>query len=280
MKLRHNPFARKGIAQIRRLQRFAHRCQSTKACYHDNPPLVCNSFPKSGTHLLLQVLQAFPGKVHYGSFIATTPPIRFRRRSDRDVLGRIRAIAPGEIVPAHLYFSEWAAASLSGLNCVHFFIYRDLRDVILSEANYLANMAWWHALHRPFRKVKSDIERIRLSLHGIPDRFAEYPDIAERFGFYEGWLDRDDTLSIRFEDLIGANREIAVRKMAGFYSRRTGIQLNADNLIKDALHLIRPEASHTFHRGEVGRGVKAMPDDLRLEFNEIAGELMKRLGYM
>ena len=280
MKLKHNPLVRKALAQVGLLKRFAHRLGSTKADYQNNPPVFCNSFPKSGTHLLLQVLQAFPGKVHYGSFIATTPPIRFRRRSDRDILRRINAVAPGEIVPAHLYFSECAASALSNLGCVHFYIYRDLRDVMLSEANYFVNMAWWHALHRPFRKAKSDIERIRLSLHGIPESFAEYPDISKRFGFYEGWLDRDDTFSIRFEDFIGANREFTIRKMADFYASRTGIQLDTDSLIKEALHLLRPEASHTFHRGEAGRGAKVMPEDVRLEFIETAGELMKRLGYM
>ena len=241
--------------------------------------MLCNSFPKSGTHLLLQALQALPEKTHYGSFIASVPSIIFRRRSDASILRRIRAIAPGEIVPAHLYHSEWAEKALSEKQCVHYFIYRDLRDVILSESHYLAEMAWWHALHRPFRKSSGDIARMKLAMHGMVKKFSEYPDIAHRFGFYEGWVDSPAACAVRFEDLIGENRESTLRRMIEFYSQRSQFSGDTDAIVADAVQRMRPEASHTFHRGEAGRGARKMSDELHAEFQETAGVLMKKLGY-
>lgn len=241
--------------------------------------MLCNSFPKSGTHLLLQALQALPGKTHYGSFIASVPSIIFRRRSDASILRRIRAIAPGEIVPAHLYYSPAAEAALSEKKCVHYFIYRDLRDVILSESHYLAEMAWWHALHRPFRKTCGDIARMKLAMHGMVEKYSEYPDIARRFGFYEGWVNNPNACAVRFEDLVGGNRDSTLQRMMTFYAERSPVSGDASAFVADAEQRMRPEASHTFHRGETGRGARRMSDELHAEFQETAGILMKKLGY-
>ena len=279
MKIKNNPFVRKGLSKVRSVKRFAARMMSKPKDYEQNPPVICDSFPKSGTHLLLQVLQALPDKTHYGSFVATTPSIVFKRGSDASIIRKIRALAPGELLPAHMYYSEPVAQALNELHCVHYFIYRDLRDVLLSEINYLTSNAWWHALHRPFKKAGNDLERWKLSLRGMVDRFSEYPNIAKRFGFYEGWIGRDDTLPVRFEDLTSDQRDSTLEKIAQFYNQRTGRTLDVAGFVKDAIHEIQPGASHTFHKGESGRGRKNMPEELREEFNELAGDLMKKLGY-
>lgn len=280
LSVRHNPFVRKAAARAKSIRRFVDRTRSSAGDFESNPPLLCNSFPKSGTHLLLPVLQALPGKLHYGSFIASVPPISFRRRSSRSISRHISAIAPGEVVPAHLYYSTDTLLSLSGKKCVKFFIYRDLRDVALSEAHYLFRMAWWHRLHRHFKAATSDIDRLRLSVRGCEELFPDYPNIGKRFSFYKGWLNCPDTCAVRFEDLAGEHQNQTIRRIITFYSEQTNREMDIDMILDDALQRIRPEASHTFHRGVTGRGAAVVSEELATEFQEVAGSLMNELGYI
>lgn len=66
-----NPFFRKSLAIGKQIPRLVKRTKSDPDDYKCNPPVIANSFPKSGTHLLLQILEQLPGLTNYGSFIAS-----------------------------------------------------------------------------------------------------------------------------------------------------------------------------------------------------------------
>ncbi|WP_293418517.1 hypothetical protein, partial [Phenylobacterium sp.] len=53
--------------------RAIERQRSTPASYASSPPIIVNSIPKSGTHMLMQVARAMPGTRYYGSFVARIP---------------------------------------------------------------------------------------------------------------------------------------------------------------------------------------------------------------
>ena len=71
----------------------------------------------------------------------------------------------------------------------------------------------WHRLHSYFRKAKSMEDAIMLSINGLdpPVPGINYPNIAARFARYVGWLDRDDCLSMRFEDLVSEQQPELIR---------------------------------------------------------------------
>ena len=123
---------RKASALSKQVPRTLKRLTSDLGEYRIMPPVLANSFPKSGTHLLLQILEAIPGVTTYGTFIASMPSITFKERSKLSHIRLLGKMVPGEIVPAHLFFHPHFRTNINNKSVVHFFIYRDLSDVSIS----------------------------------------------------------------------------------------------------------------------------------------------------
>lgn len=280
MRLAHTAVYRKGAMLLRKPQRLFDRLTDKDAGVDGCRGVLCNSFPKSGTHLLLQILQSLPGTRFYGSFLASVPSISFRVRREKDQLNRLSSIAPDEVMPAHLYYSAGVDSQINSQSISHFFVYRDLRDVVVSEAFYLSSMAWWHGLSRYFRGCDSLESRLLLSIEGLPDKFAhEYPDIATRFGFYRPWIESDNCFAIRYEDLRSTEVGQFVRDIAVFDQQRRQCPFDIDSFVRDATQAIDPSRSHTFRSGKKEGWREHFSPRVHDAFDRVAGDLMTRLGY-
>lgn len=279
--LNRSPLLRKSFAFARQVPRLAVRMTSRREDYLQNPPCLANSVPKSGTHLLLQVLRGIPGTRYFGSFIASLPALTMQERSERAQILRMRALVPGEAVGAHIHYSPRYAEILEEMNAAHFFIYRDPRDIVVSEALYLARMSPWHRLHKTFATLPNDDERIAFAITGDQNGVFPFPwgNIAERYGKYLGWMERKDVCSLRFEDLNGERRKSVVRRIVEFYASRTSSSLDIEETARLAMANIDPEKSHTFRSGIPG-GWRNKLNDRNIELiRELAGDLLVRLGY-
>lgn len=242
--LAKSPVVRKGGALLRQVPRRIRRFSATADDYKRRPPVLVNSLPKSGTHLLLQIARALPETDYFGSFIAQRPSTSTRVRSDAEIERMIDRITPGEVVPAHVHFSERTAASLKQRNVLHLFIHRDPAAVILSEVAYLSDMARWNALHARFAALKTIQERIDLAIDG--DGSPEYPDAAARFAPFLDWCARDDVVSLRYEDLMNPEtRPAELRRIAECHGNRAGLNADTD-LISVMDNAIMPQKSHTY----------------------------------
>ena len=229
---------RKGAAMLLLAPKHVARRRSRPADYVAAPPVLANSFPKSGTHLLDQIVSAFPGCRNYGAFLSSmTSSFRFTPRTPRNTAAFIRQTAPGEIVRAHLFCEEQSAAELNALNFVHYFIMRDPRDVVVSEAHYYRTMNRWHRLHSHFRDAPSLEHAITMAIRGIegPDLDVYFPDIGKRFAHYEGWVARPDAHTVKYEQLVGDQCAATVRAMIEFFSARHKRSVDVDALAQSAL---------------------------------------------
>jgi hypothetical protein len=272
---------RKGGDCARQLPRAIVRLRAREEDYRRLPPVLANSFPKSGTNLLLQILGGFASR-SYGSFLASMPSVTFRERSFSTHLRLIDRIAPGEALGAHLFYDPAYAESLTQKNVAHFFIYRDPRDVAVSDAHYLTYMNRWHRMHGYFaRTLKTDDERLSVAILGVrePDFRYDYPDLAQRFARYRGWLGRDDVFAVRFEDLVSSRRAEVVHRMATFYAARCAGSVDVDALARHAVAAIDGRRSHTFRRGQVGSWRHTMTDQHLAQVEQVAGGLLAELGY-
>jgi hypothetical protein len=206
---------------------------------------------------------------------------QFRERSLDNVSRFIDSMAPGEIVRGHLYHHPQSAADLARQNVVHYFVYRDPRDVALSEAHYLRGMNRWHRLHKYFAAVASTDEAIALSIGGLdpPVPGIDFPNIAERFARYMGWLSTADCLSIRFEDLVTDQRPDIIRRMAEFYAAHCKGGLDVDAAAARMTACIAPEKSHTFRSGKKAGWAREFTPAHRELFDRVAGQLLIDLGY-
>lgn len=281
MALRNNAVVRKSLALANQLPRGVRRLTSREGEFQTNPPILCNSFPKSGTHLLDQVLTGMAEPVNFGSFIASMPSVTYRQRSVASISRSVAAIVPGELVRAHLQYDPRYPPLLSRRNVVHFFIYRDPRDVVISEALYLAEMNRWHRLHRHFAALEAVGSRIMFAILGNQFRRTsfDYPDIGQRYRRYSPWIAQPETFSLRFEDLRGEGRDQSLRSMAEFLSTRIPDAADADDLAKKASKSIDPRRSHTFRRGAVGQWSELFDDEHREAMKRVAGNLLVELGY-
>jgi hypothetical protein len=278
---RHSILLRTPVQFARRLSRMAERLQTEDKDYFLRPPVIVNSFPCSGGRLLLQLTRAFPETRWYGSTVASLPTIPFRERSDVAHDRLIRRIVPGEILRAHLFFNDGHARRIAALNGVHLFLQRDLRDVAVAEAHQLTYVKYWHRLHPFFAGLKNDAQRISVAIRGFAHpRFPyHYPNIAHRFARYHGWLNRYDVVCVAFEDLYSERFEDAVRAMAHAYSRLRRTPLDEESVARDARRIIAIERSGVPQVMAPGSWIRMFKDEHHRQFEEIAGDLNRRLGY-
>jgi len=277
-----NSFILKGSGFLLRVPRFIDRLSSYSNCAKNVPPVLINSFPKSGTHLLTQIVSALPDRRDYGNLIASmTSSFLFRERSVENTLKKIRSIIPGETVRGHLFYNFNYDEELTSRKAVHYFIFRDPRDVVISEAHYLRDINRWHRLHRNFCQTNGLDEAISLSIQGIQDNIIkyDYPNVKKRFERYFEWLKSENVFSIRFEDLISDKRKDTVRRIVDFYAERSCLDFNRDATVRLAIDNIQPEKSHTYRKGEIGGWHEQFSSINKALFKDIAGDLIIELGY-
>lgn len=278
----HNGFVRKGARALLFVPKWLQSLRTSTADLAARPPVIANSFPKSGTHLLVQIVEGLPDRSNYGAFLGSeTSSFQLRERSPENTCRFIRGFVPGEIIRGHLYYEPLYADELARRHTVNYFIYRDPRDVVVSEAHYLREMNRWHRLHPYFRDAASIEDAIMLSINGLdpPVPGVFYPNIGERFARYHGWLERDDCLTIRFEDLVSERQPELVRAIAEFYAPRTTTPFDVDAAVAKMSTLIAPKKSHTFRSGKKAGWQREFTAAHRARFTEVAGDLLLRLGY-
>jgi len=269
------------LAGPKQLSRWLQGAPSHDA-YRQRPPVLANSFPKSGTHLLDQIAEGLPVRVNYGAFLSSmTSSFQLRPRTVESTRRYIQRTLPGEIVRAHLFYDDAYDAELKKLHFVHYFIYRDPRDVVVSASHYLRHMNPWHRLSRQFRALPSDEDGILLSIEGLPEGAGRnrLPSVATRFSWYAGWLDCPNVCTLRFEELAGPQRDAQLERIVDFYAARSTEPLDRAATLERIRGKIDPKKSHTFRRGQGGGWRDAFSPRLKDAFKRVAGDLLIRLGY-
>jgi hypothetical protein len=248
----------------------------------DLPTLLGISFPKSGTHLLDQILLGFSKVAPYAkrvhSFYAEYEGESGIKRSHEQALRWLDSLRPCDVASAHLFARPEAMARVCASGFIPYFIFRDPRDVAVSHVFYVTEMEKSHVHHAYYQSLPDFDSRLKVSILGRPDASVEFPNIAERFAPYMDWLNHPEVLAIHFEDLIHDRPATLTRIMDHFLARvplRSSRQLILDSLES----AINPSRSPTFRSGKTGEWKKYFtPEHVKI-FNEIAGDLLIRLGY-
>jgi hypothetical protein len=273
---------RKGSALLLRAPKRLAKRRTVAADYVAYPPILVNSIPKCGTHLLDQIVGSIPAARNFGEFLSSmTSSFRFQRRPTECLCRILEGSIPGELVRSHLFYSQDVADSIRRMGFVHFFIFRDPRDVVVSEALYYRRINRWHRLHPLFRDADSDAAAILLAINGLADHSDQYyfPDIGARVEHYRPWTTQPGVLSVRFEDLVSEHRDERIREMMSFYAGAAPGGADVDDLCRRALAAIDPKKSHTYRSGKSGGWRKAFTDEHRQAFKRVAGRQLIALNY-
>ena len=246
------------------------------------PALLGISFPKSGTHLLDQILLGFsrvaPFSRRLHSFYAEYEGESGRKRAPEQAVCWLESLGPGDIASAHLFARPEAMARVCTPAFISYFIFRDPRDVVVSHVFYVTDMEPNHVHHAFYQSLPDLDARLKVSILGRPDLDIEFPNIAERFAPYLGWLDQPSVMNIHFEDLIH-NRARTLNRISDHFLARVPLQTPRSLLLESLETSINPSKSPTFRSGKTGEWKKHFTQEHKQIFKDVAGELLIRLGY-
>jgi len=257
------------------------------------PILLGISFPKSGTHLLDQILLGFskvaPFSKRLHSFYAEYEGESGRKRAPEQALGwldSLRANGGRDIASAHLFARPEAVDRLIKPAFVPYFIFRDPRDVVVSHVFYVTDMEVRHVHHDYYASLPDFDARLNVSILGRPEldtcpepsRRVEFPNIADRFAPYLGWLDHPEVLSIHFEDLIN-DRDATLNRIIDHFLIRVPLTISRKTILDSLESSINPTKSPTFRSGKTGEWKKYFTGEHKKIFKDVAGDLLVKLGY-
>jgi hypothetical protein len=249
-----------------------------------SPILFANSFPKSGTHLLTQILNGFSG---FGPIVDSGLPaiLTFdgptgEHRSLEVILKELRRLKNGDIGYGHLHAHPEIAVELTKPGMATYFIFRDPRDVVVSHVHYITEMKTDHAHHRYYtRELENFNERLKVSILGLPGTSKPFPDIGKRFEPYLGWFEAKNVLTLRYEDYI--NSRVPFLEEILDHALRCGLPLEIERKTAVGIlsSVIDPQKSPTFRSGKIGKWRDVFSSDHKNLFKDVAGDLLLRLRY-
>lgn len=250
--------------------------------FSQSPPIFANSKPKSGSHLLLQIMQGICQIAPY-TFVADQPIRTIKavggRRNAQDVANEILTIPAGVIGWGYVDPTPENIAALCQPNKLHYFIYRDPRDVLVSHVHYATDMHTGHGMHQRYTEMADFNQRLKLAITGVHEENAYMVSVEKRYDAVFGWLKQKFTHCIKFEDLI--NDQVNTLTKIVDHFKTTGYELptergQAVEILREA---IQPGRSHTFRSGKTGGWKNAFTEEHKKLFKDVAGDLLIRLGY-
>jgi len=252
------------------------------------PTLLGISFPKSGTHLLDQILLGFANVAPYSkrlhSFYAEYEGESGKKRAPEQALRWLDSLGSRDVASAHLFARPEAVARVISspqtgqANFIPYFIFRDPRDVVVSHVFYVTEMESRHVHHAYYQSLPDFNARLKVSILGRADTDIEFPNIAERFAPYMDWLDQPEVLAIHFEDLI-QDRVQTLNRIIDHFLTRVPLQASRQLILESLESSINPTKSPTFRSGRTGEWRKYFTEEHEKIFKDVMGGLLIRLGY-
>ena len=174
------------------------------------------------------------------------------------------------------------------------FLYRDLRDVAVSQAFHclspddpLADRKLWHpgkAEYRAINEAQGFEGVLRAVIEGLP----HWPGLFERWAEYAPWLESEWVLAIKYEDLMGQPIETLSKVLKYLFGRAAALEgfaleIDEADLVVAAgncLDVMRETGmSPSFREGKSGGWAQHFTPSLVASFKERAGTWLVDLGY-
>ena len=250
--------------------------------FTDAPPVFGNSKPKSGSHLLLQVLNGFTQIMPY-AYVAAEPIRTIKKDGERrtidDVAKDLQSIPRGVIGWGYVEASPENVAVLCQPGRVNYFIYRDPRDMLVSQVFFATDMHEEHGMHAFYQSLPDFGERLKVAITGIDRDGLKMVSVKQRYEGVFQWLEQPGVMCIRFEDLVD-KRDATLNAMLDEVEK-TGYKMPTprEKALAILVEAIQPKKSHTFRSGKTGGWREYFTDEHKSLFKDVAGDLLVRLGY-
>lgn len=269
---------------FRRIRREAQVIREHRLSINDSPLLFANSFPKSGTHLLTQVLEGFP---LIGPAVDTGLPAVVmyegatgRERRNEEILRDLNRLSAGDIGYGHLHARSEFIQYFTRPGMCAYFILRDPRDVVISHVHYVTKIEVNHVHHRYYSEVLQNFdERLKVSILGRPEAENPFPDIAGRFDPFLDWMIQPEVMTLKYEDFLTDRHGTVSKVLMHAINRGFRPFMPKEQAVNQLEAMINPQRSPTFRQGKSGGWKTQFSGENKAIFKEIAGDLLIRLGY-
>lgn len=230
----------------------------------------------------MQILNGFTQIIPYKYVEAD--PIRTiekegRRKKKEEILNELKQIPRGVIGWGYVEASPENVAFLCQPDRVNYFIYRDPRDMLVSQVYFATDMHEEHGMHEYYNLLPGFGERLKVAITGIDRDGLHMVSVRQRYEGVFQWLEQKNVMCLRFEDLIN-NREATLDAMLDEVEK-TGYKIPTprERALATLAEAIQPKKSHTFRSGKTGGWGEHFTDDHKKLFKDVAGDLLVRLGY-
>jgi len=246
------------------------------------PPIFGNSKPKSGSHLLLQILNGFTQIMPY-KYVEAEPVRTINknggRRSAEDVAADLRHVPNGVIGWGYVEASAENVSVLCQPGRVNYFIYRDPRDMLVSQVFFATDMHEGHGMHDFYKSLPDFGKRLKVAITGIDREGLKMVSVKQRYeGVFE-WLEQPGVMCIRFEDLIRDRDATLVAMLDEVEKTGYEIPTSRERALEILVAAIQPKKSNTFRSGKTGGWKEFFAEEHKELFKEVAGDLLVKLGY-
>jgi hypothetical protein len=270
----------------RRLRPGAKRLQAVvrwkRLSFGEAPPVFGNSKPKSGSHLLLQLLHGLTQIMPLAYVQAE--PIRSitkegRRRNAVEILEDLRRIPRGVVGWGYLDPTDENVEFLCRPDQVNYFLYRDPRDLLVSQVFFATDMYEDHGMHAYYNSLPDFGSRLHVAITGIDQSGLKMVSVKQRYQGVLAWLTTPGVLCLRFEDLIEHPDETLTMMLDEVEKTSYRIPTGRPEAQRVLRASMQPRKSRTFRSGKVGGWREYFTPEHRRLFLDVAGDLLIRLGY-
>jgi len=254
-----------------------------------------NGFPKSGLHFGQQFIKPLarlmpPGQLHplpwVGSFQHHSWSEEWQLIEPQ--LYKLSRLLPGHYFKGHCAWREDIEHFMWFAGIAHVFIYRDLRDVAVSQAYHVLSDDdnWKHPAKDRYAALGSFDKVLEAVIIGLD----EWPGVMHRWEMYAPWLDVEWVFKFQYEDALERPAEMAeslinygLERIANIF--RLELVPNADSMetmteamVKSAID--NREQALTFRKGVAGEWRNEFTDEhIEIFKGTDTNNWIARLGY-
>lgn len=238
------------------------------SCLVAEPPFLGVSIPKSGTHLLVKLLNFLTGCKYVGGWNGSL--------TEKQLEEVLLNLNPKERYPfCHANEPHYLKFAKSHPKYIKMLQIRDLRDLLVSAAFYFSSKLEGLGLNSFDEKLT-----FVLTSNTVYSNWVE-----NNAKIVMAWISLPNIYVIRFEDLVGEKgqgSEEKQREVITFISSLLNIHLTQDRLDWIVNHLfgeLNDPVSWTFRKGQIGDWKKCFQPHHKLFFNQRWGAYQQALGY-
>jgi hypothetical protein len=249
--------------------------------FSDSLIVFGNALPKSGSKLLLQLLQ---GIQRAGPFRPLRPfPIRTItqdgvHRQQADVVLDLQRLVPGDMAVGYLPAEGPYASILTQPDWASFLLVRDPRDLLVSHIHYATDIHEGHSMRARYLALPDFSARLKVAIQGT-ETYPHLPSVGQRYRGYLPYLADPNVMVLKFEDLR-LQPETEIDRMLGWIEARGGVSFDDRTApVANVVEAIQPGRSPTFRKGIPGEWRERYTPEHKALFNKVAPGLLQELGY-